>query len=91
MQIVNGCQTATTLAVSQKDGTLASDVRVMVRIYETSDTDLVDKIVLTTNNQNKISSRDLRANDPVQIDMESGFQIYDFYYERKTRQFDTIG
>jgi hypothetical protein len=89
MQIVNGCQTATTLAVAQRDGALAPDVRVMVRIYETSDTDLVDKIVLTTNNQNKISSRDLRANDPVQIDMENGFRIYGLYYERKTRQFDT--
>jgi hypothetical protein len=89
MQIVNGCQTATTLAVAQQEGTLASDVRVMVRIYETSDTDLVDKIVLTTNNQNQISSRDLRANDPVQLDMENGFHIYGFYYERKTRQFDT--
>jgi hypothetical protein len=89
MQIVNGCQTATTLAVAHREGTLAPDVRVMVRVYETSDTELVDKIVLTTNNQNKISSRDLRANDPVQIDMEDGFRIYGFYYERKTRQFDT--
>lgn len=89
MQIVNGCQTATTLAVAQSEGTLAPDVRVMVRIYETSDTDLVDKIVLTTNNQNQISSRDLRANDPAQIDMENGFSIYGLYYERKTRQFDT--
>jgi len=89
MQIVNGCQTATTIAVAHLEGTLAPDVRVMVRIYETSDTDLVDKIVLTTNNQNKISSRDLRANDPVQLDMENGFDIYGFYYARKTRQFDT--
>ena len=88
MQIVNGCQTATALALAQKDGKLAPDVRVLMRIYETDDPDLVGKIVLTTNNQNKISGRDLRANDEAQIDMETGFKIYHFYYERKGRQFD---
>jgi len=69
MQIVNGCQTATALALAEKAGKLAPDTRVMLRIYETADAQLVDKIVLTTNNQNKISSRDLRSNDKIQIDM----------------------
>lgn len=88
LQIVNGCQTATTLALSQKQGTLAADVRVLTRFYETSDPNIVSKIVLTTNNQNQISSRDLRANDPVQVDMEKAFDIYGYYYERKPRQFE---
>jgi hypothetical protein len=88
LQIVNGCQTATTIALAQKAGALAQDVRVLTRIYQTQDPALVDKIVLTTNNQNKISSRNLRANDPVQIDMERGFSIYGYYYERKPRQFE---
>ena len=88
LQIVNGCQTATTLAKAQKDGTLRPDVRVMARIYQAPKGGLVDKIVLTTNNQNRISSRDLRANDAVQVDMERGFAIYDLLYERKQRQHD---
>jgi hypothetical protein len=65
LQIVNGCQTATTLALAQREGRLSQDVRVLTRIYETSDPTLVSRIVLTTNNQNQIKSRDLRANDPV--------------------------
>lgn len=89
LQIVNGCQTATTLATAQREGELRPDVRVMTRVYETPKTGLVDKIVLTTNNQNRISSRDLRANDVVQIDMERGFGIYDLLYERKQRQHDS--
>ena len=89
LQIVNGCQTATTLATAQREGKLRPDVRVMTRVYETPKTGLVDKIVLTTNNQNRISSRDLRANDVVQIDMERGFGIYDLLYERKQRQHDS--
>jgi len=91
LQIVNGCQTATTLATAQKEGKLRPDVRVLTRIYETSKSGLVNKIVLTTNNQNRISSRDLRANDIVQVDMERGFAIYDLLYERKQRQHDTVG
>ena len=50
MQIVNGCQTATSLANALKEGHLQPDTRVMLRIYETQDLDIVDKIVLTTNN-----------------------------------------
>jgi hypothetical protein len=88
LQIVNGCQTATTIALAQKEGKLAPDVRILTRFYQTQDPSLVDKIVLTTNNQNQISSRDLRANDPVQIDMEAAFAIYGYKYERKPRQFD---
>jgi len=91
LQIVNGCQTATTLARAQEDGKLRPEVRIMARIYETSKDGIVDKIVLTTNNQNRISSRDLRANDVVQVDMERGFAIYDLLYERKQRQHDTAG
>lgn len=87
LQIVNGCQTATTLAAAQKQGGLARDVRVVVRIYETKESDLVDKIVLTTNNQNRITNRDLRANDTVQLDMERAFAIFGYFYERKPRQF----
>jgi hypothetical protein len=88
LQIVNGCQTATTLALAQREGKLSQDVRVLTRIYETSDPTLVSRIVLTTNNQNQIKSRDLRANDPVQLDMEEGFRNYGFLYERKPRQYD---
>jgi hypothetical protein len=88
LQIVNGCQTATTLALAQREGRLSQDVRVITRIYETTDPTLVSRIVLTTNNQNQIKSRDLRANDPVQLDMEEGFRNYGFLYERKPRQYD---
>jgi hypothetical protein len=87
LQIVNGCQTATALAKAEESGTLSPDVRVLLRIYEAEDSQLVDKIVLTTNNQNKISNRDLRANDQVQIDMEHGFARYNFLYERKLHQY----
>ncbi len=88
MQIVNGCQTATALALAEKDGTLARDVRVLLRIYQAPTSELTSKIVLTTNNQNKISSHDLHSNDKVQLDMERSFADHKYYYERKPRQYD---
>jgi AIPR protein len=87
MQIVNGCQTASALAMAEKDNALAADTRVLLRIYEAADAQLIDKIVLTTNNQNKISSRDLRSNDKTQLDTQEGFKKYNFYYERKVNQY----
>ena len=46
--------------------------------------------VLTTNNQNKIDSRNLRANDPVQLDMTRMFAEYGYRYERKPREYDSV-
>lgn len=90
LQIVNGCQTASTLGNALSAGILKKDVNVIVRVYETNDDNLVGKIVLTTNNQNHITSRNLRANDSIQIHLEDAFAMQGYYYERKPRQFDSI-
>lgn len=89
LQIVNGCQTATTLANVQQLGKLKKDTFVIARIYETKDSNLVNKIVLTTNNQNQITSRNLRANDNLQLHMEDAFKIHGYFYERKPKQYET--
>jgi hypothetical protein len=89
LQIVNGCQTATTLAHAARDGTLRPDTRVLVKIYETTEPTLASRIVLTTNNQNRISTRDLKANDAVQQDMQRRFERYNLLYEHKINQYTT--
>ena len=91
MQIVNGCQTATTLAQAAAANQLSHDAYVLLRIYQTQDDQFVSRIVLATNNQNKITERDLRSNDHVQINMEPGFRKYGLHYERKPRQYDKSG
>lgn len=87
LQIVNGCQTSSSLAIAENEGLLKDDTNVILKIFETSDLGLVDKVVLTTNNQNKITNRNLRANDKIQRDFERAFEIYEYFYERKPRQF----
>jgi len=89
LQIVNGCQTATALAHAASDGTLRPDTRVLLKIFETTDPTLASRIVLTTNNQNRISTRDLKANDSVQQDMQRRFESYNLLYEHKINQYST--
>lgn len=89
LQIVNGCQTATALAHAERDGVLRPDTRVLLKIFETADPTLSSRIVLTTNNQNRISTRDLKANDAVQLDMQRRFERYDLLYEHKINQYAT--
>lgn len=88
LQIVNGCQTSMTLSAMNAKGHLRDDVQVLVKVFVTGDEAFVDRIVLTTNNQNAISSRDLKANDKVQADYQRAFnEIYGLRYERKPREF----
>jgi hypothetical protein len=89
LQIVNGCQTATALAHAARDGTLRPDTRLLLKIFETTDPTLASRIVLTTNNQNRISTRDLKANDAVQQDMQRRFESYNLLYEHKVNQYAT--
>lgn len=87
LQIVNGCQTATALAHAAREGSLRPDTRVMLKVFETTDPTLASRIVVTTNNQNRISSRDLKANDSVQQDMQRRFASYNLLYEHKVNQY----
>lgn len=86
-QIVNGCQTTVTLREAYEQGSLDPRARLLLRVYATKNEGLVEKITLTTNNQNKVTDRDLRANDPVQRDIEQVMlEKYDHHYERKNKQ-----
>lgn len=90
LQIVNGCQTASSLGRALAEDQLKKDVNVVVRIYETNDMGIVNKIVMTTNNQNHITSRNLRANDSIQVSLGDAFEMKGYYYERKPRQYESV-
>lgn len=90
-QIVNGCQTTVTLREAHEKKELNEKVKVLLRVYSTDNPNLVEKITLTTNNQNKITDRDLRANEPVQRDIEQRMSDqYSHFYERKNKQYRSL-
>ncbi len=84
LQIVNGGQTTRALFEAyQKDKEKIQDVLVLVRICETNDRKLTEKISETTNSQTPVSNRDLRANDIIQKSLEEQFEQIGYFYERK--------
>jgi len=87
-QIVNGCQTAVTIFNASKKRQLSKDAKVLVKIFSTKSEGFIEKITEATNNQSSITSRDLKANDKLQIIIEKHLkEKYNYYYERKRNQY----
>ena len=63
-----------------------SNVDVLVRIIETRDRTISEKISETANRQTPVRTRDLRANDWIQQKLEEEFRTLGYYYERKKNQ-----
>jgi hypothetical protein len=88
LRIVNGCQTSTTLARTDATDKLQPSTKVLVRVFKTKSTDLASRLVVTTNNQNKITSRDLRAQDKIQDYIKTEFERrFGLWYERTPNEF----
>lgn len=91
LQIVNGCQTSMTIFSLMRENKLLEEAEIIVKIFKTKNPEFLDRVVLTTNNQNSISSRDLKSNDPVQVNYQRAFQEgYGYRYERKPREFGNL-
>ncbi|MDM8567011.1 AIPR family protein [Candidatus Halobeggiatoa sp. HSG11] len=90
LQIINGGQTCLTIKNtldnfhSEIDSSF-QNTYVLLRLYELDETDknLVHDITYATNSQNPVDLRDLRANDPIQRDLELGIKDFGYDYERK--------
>ena len=88
MQIVNGCQTTKTLArfLVENDGEMANDVEVLVRITETQERDLSDKIARYNNSQTEVKESDLLSNESTQKRLEKEVENYGWIYLRQRGQ-----
>ncbi len=89
-QIINGGQTATTIRREvERLGTNGGLERafVLVRLYELEQDDraFVRGVTYATNNQNPVALRDLRADDPIQRDIEAALAEHGIAYLRQRR------
>jgi hypothetical protein len=88
IRIVNGCQTSTILAKSREENRLQPSTKVLVRIFKTKSSSLATKLLVTTNTQNKITSRDLHTQDQIQADIQREFERrFHIKYERTPNEF----
>lgn len=84
VQIINGCQTTSSIRSAYEDGKLEEKVKVQLKIFESKDPKFVDDVVIATNSQNSIGSRDLHANDEIQQLIQRKIkEDFDLFYERK--------
>ena len=74
MQIVNGCQTTTTLGEHLEILRNEPAVHVLVRIIESDDEALQRDITLYNNRQNAVRDRDLLSNDYQQDRLHEEFK-----------------
>jgi len=93
-QIINGAQTAYTLArIYSKKRTALNNKQVMVRLIKINsaeDKDIfIEKVSDATNQQTKIIEADRRSNDPIQKKIQAEiFHHYGYLYSRKSGEFD---
>ncbi|KJU84036.1 abortive phage infection protein [Candidatus Magnetobacterium bavaricum] len=91
-KIINGGQTTKSLyhlydeLRSSPQNTL-QDVYLLLRLYETDNDDLIDKITVGTNSQNPIFERDLKANHRVQLLVKRYFLERGYYYETHRKEY----
>jgi AIPR protein len=92
MSIVNGAQTCSAIFDAMKDFypdyAAFERLSILFRIFETEDQEMISQIALSTNNQNRIHSRDLRANSEEQIRLEQQLLAHGVRYIRKRGIFD---
>jgi hypothetical protein len=86
LQIVNGCQTTTTLSANAANlSDPASAAVVLVRIIASESDELQRDITIYNNRQNAVKDRDLLSNDPCQERLQGEFEALHppWFYERK--------
>lgn len=91
IQIINGCQTTMALFQAYKNNNLKDNTSLLLRVHETNDPNVIEKIILSTNNQNPINPRDLISNSDKQIEIQKYFfEMYSLTYQRKRNDFNDI-
>ncbi len=86
LQIVNGCQTTTTLSANAANlSDPSSAAVVLVRIIASDSDDLQRDITIYNNRQNAVKDRDLLSNDLCQGRLQREFEMLHppWFYERK--------
>ena len=87
IQVNNGGQTCKTIqqTLNETDDLSAfNEVYVLLRLYEleSDDDQLIKEITFATNSQNPVGLRDLRSNDSLQIQLETGINALGYNYRR---------
>lgn len=76
LNVVNGCQSLTTIYSCSESVRNINDGYIMFRFYEISNPEKADKISTFTNSQSAVKARDLRSNDKFVLAMKKAYEQY---------------
>lgn len=74
LNVVNGCQSLTTIYSSSEAVKNAGKGYIMFRFYEITDNERADIISTSTNSQSAVKARDLRSNDKYVLAMKKSYE-----------------
>lgn len=74
LNVVNGCQSLSTVYSCSETVKNTSDSYIMFRFYEISDSEKADKISTSTNSQSAVKARDLRSNDKAVLSIKRAYE-----------------
>ena len=75
LNVVNGCQSLSTIYSCSEAVRNANDGYIMFRFYEISNPEKADKISTCTNSQSAVKARDLRSNDKYVLAMKKAYEL----------------
>ena len=76
LNVVNGCQSLSTIYSVSEAAKKTDDAYIMFRFYEISNNDRADKISTCTNSQSAVKARDLRSNDKSVLAMKKAYELF---------------
>lgn len=74
LNVVNGCQSLSTIFSCSESVRKAVDAYVMFRFYEIGNPERADNISTSTNSQSAVKARDLRSNDKYVLAMKKAYE-----------------
>ena len=74
LNVVNGCQSLSTIFNCSESVRNVSDAYIMFRFYEISNAERADEISTCTNSQSAVKARDLRSNDKYVLAMKKAYK-----------------
>ena len=85
LNVVNGCQSLSTIYNCSESVKKSNDGYIMFRFYEITDPEKADKISISTNSQSAVKARDLRSNDKSVLMIKKAYEQHytDGYFVTK--------
>lgn len=93
LNVVNGCQSLSTIYNISEYAKKADNGYIMFRFYEISDSDRADKISTSTNSQSAVKARDLRSNDKAVLAMKKAYELCytdGYFITKRGEKVDTV-